>query len=256
MYYYSDGETIAEFDAIFKIRDCQYFVEITDTTSNSNVSSLRYEIQRKKNVLTLLFPSRVICWIITSYAKKIDLEGLTDTVVLTTPKYDFEFDFNSLRTPNNLERLDPPKSTKFVTVDSLHYQPFSYFKLLGRIQKEFEGNDCDQIRQKLPEVMSPFLGLVERVFLGKMSFTHFNSIANLLVPKGKEYDQVYLALKVKDLFTWPLAIYLTNREGELFEYHNESTQVKMLEPRKRSTVSARETEQLKHTPSSRIHDCV
>ncbi|MFC1977499.1 hypothetical protein ACFLWS_04455 [Chloroflexota bacterium] len=239
IYYYSDGETIAEFDAIFRVGQCQYFVEITNTNSESNIDTLKYEIRRKTNVLRLLFSSQVACWIITTYEKEISLEGLPGVSVLKTRKFTFDLDLRSLLKPNETEAINPPDSSKFITVGGLSYYPFSYFALLDNIQREVGGTDCDQVRQKLPDLIAPYLGLVERVFLGKMSIADFETLMKPSLKDGTEISHVYLALKVKSLSSWSLTLYLLDSSGVLYEMDGSGTETKPIEPRKRSTRDVR-----------------
>jgi hypothetical protein len=239
IYYYSDGETIAEFDAMFRIGQCQYFIEITDTNSDLAIDALKYDIQRKTNVLSLIFSGQVACWIITTYEKEISLAELPGVVVMKTQKFAFDLDLKSLLKPNEIKTINPPSFSKFISVGGLSYHQFSYFALLDNIQKEVGGMDCDHVRQKLPSLILPYLGLVERVFLGKMPGGDFETLIKPSLKEGTVISQVYLALKVKSLRSWALTIYLLDSSGVLYEMEGSGTKTRMIEPRKRSTRDVR-----------------
>jgi hypothetical protein len=239
IYYYSDGETIAEFDAMFRVRQFQVFVEIADTNSESNIDQMKYEIQRKMNLLRLLFSNQIVCWIVTTYEKEIGLEELPGVHVLKTPKYTFDLDLKTLPRPNKIMTAASPDSSKFVTISSLSHEPFSYFQVLANAQREFGGATPDHIRRRLPEFISPYLGLVERVFLGKMSFADFETLMTARVGDGTEISQSYLALKVKSLGPWQLTAYLVDKTGTLYEIDWDTMEAKPIEARKRSTRDVR-----------------
>jgi hypothetical protein len=234
IYFYSDGETIAEFDAMFRIRQFQVFVEIADTNSESNIDQMKYEIQRKMNLLRLLFPNQIACWIVTTYEKEIGLEELPGVQVFKTPKYTFDLDLKTLPRPNRIKTAGPPDSSRFITISSLSYKPFSYFQVLANAQREFGGATPDEIKRRLPYFISPYLGLVERVFLGKMSIADFETVMTPWVSDSAEISQVYLALKVKSLSSWRLTVYLVDKTGTLFEMDGNTKEAKLIEARKRS----------------------
>lgn len=238
IYYYSDGETIAEFDALFKIGQCQYFVEITDTDNEASIDILKYEIQRKVNLLKLLHSNQVACWLVTTYQKKKLLEGLPVVSVMITPKYNFDFDLNSLPNPTEIKTISPYVSSKLIAVDRLNYRPFKYFEVLDSLQKAVGRMTCDSIRQELPSLISPYIGLVERVFLGTISPSELQTLINSFKPRT-DIRQVFLALKIKSTNSMILTIYLKDHTGSLYEIDRARIKANLVPPKKRSTKDIR-----------------
>ena len=237
IFYDSNKETLSEFDALFEFHNQLCFVEITNMYMPDFVRPLEYEVLRKCNLLKLLFPDDSIsCWVITSYAGEIKLKGLADFKILRTPQWNLDPDI--IKNENYKLAVSASKN-KFETVDQLKYQPFNYWTALDSLHRDLSDISPGQIKDRLSDLMSPYLGLMERYFLGKLSVSDF---CTLLKRNGyPELDQnlkitdVYLAFKIKDFDSPVETIYLRGNDRYYEIVDPKDLKVTEIESRRRKT---------------------
>ena len=238
IFYMSSGETIAEFDALLTFDGCRYFVEITDTENKPSIRELEYESLRKYNLMKILFPGeRLGYWIITTYQKQIDLEGLQNVVISRTPKFILDPDILcSLQRQNSFPL---PVLGKIKTVYQIKYHSFDYQAVMQTIHNEIISVPPAAARGKFLELITPYTGLVERVFLGILSAPDFLC---LLQQHGQEslvktidIDHVILAFKIKAHPSVTAVAYIVSGRNCFYEVDLANFKIKSIELRKRAT---------------------
>lgn len=219
IYYNSGGETIAEFDALFKTGNKRYFVETTNIENRAALKKLKSGIIRKRNLLRYMFPDDDIqCWVITSYSGNPDFREFHDVEVFKTPKYDLNIDSIVARCESLIPL--PPIDAKFKTLYALNYRTFDYFAILRQIHAQVISAQPKIIKDTLKVAIKPYAGLIERFFLGKISGKAFLDSArtrerelsgNLII------DQAYPTLTIGEDLSFGQKIYLKTMNGKLFE---------------------------------------
>lgn len=222
IYYNSGGETIAEFDALFKYGNTRCFVEISNADTEGAIKSLRLGVPRKYNLLRLLFPQDdVYCWIITSYKGNIDVRGFP-VKVIRTPKY--QLDPGVLGQVENSSTPMPASTGNNTIVYQLKYKPFDYFKALRQIHSQLRNTKREQFNAYLREQFTPYIGLIERVFLGRLSAKDLQTLLENLgynsVDRKLNLSSAYIALKLGVPFSVKKIIYLRAWNGSYYELSN------------------------------------
>jgi len=248
IYYMSDGETIGEFDALFKYDNRWCFVEMSNTQYESSIMSLKHGIRRKHKLLKLLFPeNEVVCWIVTTFTGQISTEDLSNTEVIRTSKYKLEPD--SLGNGHNDGSLPHPDAEKCKTIDQLSYQTFNYFEILQDIHKHIDGVKSDTTNPDLLKIVRPYIGLVERIFLGKLPIAALNKTLRQLdfkpINKRAKVKDVYLALKIEDDESISKRVYLRGNKGHYYKLEDFSSARMIRIPNRKRT-----TKDIKHLDKS------
>lgn len=195
IYYMSSGETIGEFDAIFSYGNRRCFVEIT--RSGGNISSLKAGILRKYNLLKLLFPGEeIICWVVTPISKKMSISGVPKLTVLGTPMY--KLVPISLKQPKDVisSQLN---MERYCTAYDLRYEQFTYFNTLLRLNNQFKKTQPRELKKKANKLLKPYVGLIERIYLGWISSNEFEQFLEFLGHKIHINNQIvraYLVMRV------------------------------------------------------------
>lgn len=238
IFYMSSGETIAEFDALLTLDGCRYLIEITDTENKPLIRELAYDSLRKYNLMKILFPGeRLGCWIITTYQKRIDLGGLPNVTISRTPKYNLDPDI--LPTVGKTDAFSTPVLSKFKTVYHLKHHSFNYLAAMHFIHNEILSVPPTAARGRLLELITPYAGLIERVFLGKLSAPDFICLLHEHGQKSLlnniDIENVLLAFKIKDSPLVTVVAYVVSRQNSFYEVDLGNLRIKSIEPRRRST---------------------
>lgn len=219
IYYNSGGETIAEFDLLFKVGNTRYFVEITNAETKKAIKTMRSGIIRKRNLLQYIFPNDEIhCWIITNYSRDLGISDFTNTEVFRMPKY--KINPNILRKPDKSSKLLPPNEPKYKTVYELQYRAFHYFRLLKEIHKQIRIDKLDKVKDTLKVLIKPYAGLIERFFVGKMSteqFVEYIKDRGHKPPRDLRIAWVYFALKIEEDLSIEPRLYLQTMNNKFYE---------------------------------------
>jgi len=200
IYYMSGGETIGEFDALFKINNKRYFVEITNTETKNAIKAMKSSILRKRNLLHYLFPNDAIyCWIITNYSGRLGIGSFPNMEVIRTPKY--ELDPDVLRMRNESIRPVSPNIPKYKSVYELQYRIFDYYRILEEIHKQVKIDNPEIFVETLKELVKSYAGLIERFFIGKMSakrFIRYLKDHGYKLPSNIRITKVFFAFKINE----------------------------------------------------------
>jgi hypothetical protein len=236
--YMSSGETVAEFDVLLTFDGCRYFVEITDTENKPLIEELAKDSLRKFNLMKILFPGeRLGYWIITTYQKKIDLGGLPNVVISRTPKCNLDPDI--LRGVGKPDACLTPVLGKFKTVHQIKHHSFDYLAVMKLMQNEVLGIPPASAKGRLLELITPYIGLIERVFLGKLSIPDFiyllQKYCQPSLVKTIDIDHVILALKIKAPPLVNSIAYVISSRKRLYEIDIANSKIKSIESRKRTT---------------------
>lgn len=219
IFYMSSGETIGEFDALFRCGKYRYFVEITQTENRPIIKALEYGILRKYNLMRILFPHDEIgCWVITTYQGKISTDEVSDFKVLRTRKYKLNPD--SLRATNQAALPITPKADKFQSVYHLQHKPFQFFRTLFRIHNQLGNTRPQQMKKVIRNLIEPFVGLIERVYIGKASADDFNRFVKDIGYTSVNNIQIgdaYLAVKIANDLSMKRTFYLRGTGAQYFE---------------------------------------
>lgn len=237
IFYMSGGETIGEFDALFRYGKHRYFVEITQTENKPLIKALEYEILRKYNLIQILFPRDEIgCWVITSYQGQISAKEVSDLKILRTPKYNLDPD--SLGVNNEIPGPVSLQVNKFKSVYQLEYQPFHLFKTLFQIHNQLRNVRPGEIKKKTRSLVKPYIGLIERIYVGKISNNEFNNfLKNRHYPLSTDLPvkDVYLALRISKDLLIKKTIFLRTMNKRYYELTDmESMKLKKINRKKRS----------------------
>jgi len=238
LYYNSGGETIAEFDVLFKVGNKRYFVEITNTETKKAIKTMRSGIIRKQNLLQYMFPNDGIhCWIITNYSSTLGVSDFANTEVFKIPKY--KLDPNILRKQDKSLKPSPPNEPKYKSIYELQYRAFHYFRILKEIHKQVRIDKPEKVKATLKVLVKPYAGLIERFFVGRMSTEQFFGYIKdrgHKPPRGIRIARVYFALKIEEDLSIEHRLYLqamNNKFYEIIDLKNMKT--KIIEGRKRTT---------------------
>jgi hypothetical protein len=239
IYYISSRETIGEFDALFKYNECYYFVEMTNTRYETAIDSLIYEIIRKNNLLKIVFPgNETACLLITTFNKHLALQDLPFINQIVTPKY--QLDPRLLIGVTNRQNLIPPNNDKFKMVKQINCHHFDYLSTLETLNNHITDIAPEKLKDELINLISPYIGLIERIFLGKMAIKEFSNWLiqhnYRLLDDRLRINEVFLTLKIKEATSAKLTFYLTGEDNHFFEIVDlTNLKVNPIEPRKRST---------------------
>jgi hypothetical protein len=142
--------------------------------------------------------------------------------------------------------FSPPVLGKFKTIYQIEHQSFDYLAVMQLMHNEISGLPPCAARDRLPELISPYTGLIERVFLGKLSAPDF---IFLLQQHGEQsmvetmdIEQVILAFKIKATPSITAVAYVACRRNLFYEVDLSNIKIKSIEPRKRSTRDVRHFE--------------
>lgn len=237
IYYMSGGETISEFDALFRYGEHRYFVEITQTENKPLIRALKHAILRKYNLMRILFPRDEIgCWVITTYQGQISARQVSDLKVLRTPKY--ELDPDSFRVTGEAPSLGLPRMKKLRSVYDLQYEPFQLFQTLFRIHNQLRKLQPQEIRKAIRGLVQPYAGIIERCYIGKTSADEFHRFLedNGYLPiENIQIRDAYLAIKVDNNLSMKKAFYLKGIDNKYFELTDiKSMKLKKIDRSKRS----------------------
>ena len=237
IYYMSGGETIGEFDALFRWGKYRYFVEITQTENKPLIKALEYGILRKYNLMRILFPRDEIgCWVVTPYQGQITANEVSDFKVIRTPKH--KLDPDSLRVTNQSPILISPQAKKFKSVYYLQHKPFQLFGTLFRIHNQLRNIEPQKIQKAIRSLIKPYVGLIERCYIGKTSADEFHRFLedNGYMPvESIHIKDAYLAVKVANNLSLKKAFYLKGLDNRCFELTDiKSMKLKKIDRSKRS----------------------
>jgi len=222
IYYNSGGETIAEFDVLFKVGNKRYFVEITNTETKKAIKNMRSGIVRKRNLLQYIFPNDEIhCWVITNYSGKLGVSNFPNTEVFRTPKYKLNPDI--LHTKEESLKPLPLNESKYKSLYELQYRAFDYYRILKEIHKQVRIDKPEKVKDTLEVLVKPYAGLIERFFVGKMSakqFVDYIKDRGYKLPRDIRLAQVYFALKIEGDLSIEHRLYLQTRNNKFYEILN------------------------------------
>ena len=129
--------------------------------------------------------------------------------------------------------------SKFKTVQQLKLNLFDYLAVMNTIQSEIQALPPTASKDKLVELIIPYTGLIERIFLGKLSQSDFMS---LLQEQGQEslvqnidIDHVILAFKIKAPPLVNAVAYVVSRHRSFYEVDIANSKIKSIKLRKRTT---------------------
>lgn len=238
IYYNSGGETIAEFDVLFKVGNKRYFVEITNTETKKAIKAMRSSIIRKRNLLQYIFPNDEIhCWIITNYSRDLGVSDIPNTEVFSMPKY--KIDPNMLREQDKSSKPLPPNEPKCKSVYELQYRAFHYFRILKEIHKQVRIDKPAKVKDTLKVLVKPYAGLIERFFVGKMSakqFVEYIKDRGHKPPRDIRIAHIYFALKIEEDLSIEHKLYLQTMNNKFYEIVDlENMKTKRVDSRKRTT---------------------
>lgn len=238
IYYMSSGETICEFDALFKYDKYRIFIETKKMRIPSSLGKLKYDIERKYNLLQILFPNDDIgCWIVAPDQQNIKTAEFQNVKGIPTPIYKLNPEI--LKREDRKDQIESPNSTRFIYAHQCQHNRFHYFITLLNINERITSVEYQDINSTVKEVLGPYIGLIERVFLGKISVTDFNTLLEKRnqKPLGNSLNvkDVYPAIKVKGISSIANTIYLKSKDNHYFEISNLNNPViKAIQRKKRA----------------------
>jgi len=237
IYYNSGGETIAEFDSIFKKGNTIVFVEISTTETKKLINNLKAGIKRKFKLLRYLFPGDEIrCWIITSSSQNINLNDLKNTDLTRTKQYKLEPD--TLINNKDSRSVVVLEHAKLKLIYALENNTFHYYPLLDKIHRNVEITTKTKTIEKIKTVVKPYTGLIERFFIGKLSASSFIKYIHdngYEFPKNIRVKNAYLAYKIDEDLSITDRIYLSTEKQRYYEIQNlKQMDIKKVTSRKRA----------------------
>jgi len=119
------------------------------------------------------------------------------------------------------------------------HHPFDYLAVMKFLQNEVLKVPPTTARAKLLEVIIPYTGLIERVFLGELSVQDLKYLqqenGQQLLTDTIDIAKVILAYKIKTSPSIQVVAYIVSRQGRFYEIDLASSKTKSIEPRKRTT---------------------
>lgn len=237
IYYMSGGETIGEFDALFKYGKYRYFVEITQTENKPLIRNLRAGIIRKYNLMRILFPDNDVgCWVITTYQGQIFTHKVPNFKTLRASKY--ELDPDSLRTSNEAPKVVSPRGGKFKSAYQLRCKPFHLFTTLSRIHRQMKKTEPQEVKRFLRNSVEPYTGIIERSYIGKVSADNFRKFLEnngYIAVQNIQIQDAYFAVKIANDLSMKKVFYLKGSNNKYYELIDlDSMKLIKIHERKRS----------------------
>lgn len=157
IYYFSNGETIAEFDILVVGKRLVKFYEVTRSNSKPNAKNLEQEIERKKTLLQILFSRNVECEIITGNNISVyDKICFTNHIEIPVPDLNLlNYRFEKIIENNN----------NCININNIKYNQFDYFDTIDQLYHKYLNSK--NIIDYYDICTSKYYGLIERLYLGK-----------------------------------------------------------------------------------------
>ena len=195
-------------------------------------------ILRKRNLLQYMFPNDEIhCWIITNFSGKLRASNSKNIEVFKTPKYELNPDI--LRTRDKSSKPLPLNKSKYKSLYELQYQVFDYFRILKEIHKQVRIEEPEKIKETLKVLVKPYVGLIERFFVGKMSgkeFVDYIKDRGYKSPIDMRISYVYFALRMEEDLSIEQRLYLRTRNNKAYEITDlKNMEIKRVHGKKRTT---------------------
>ena len=215
---FGDGDRIAEFDCLLKLKDKWVFVEVAISENKIPTLQLRRNIARKRKLLKILTKSNeVLCLVVTPNKRDLDVfkkSKYNFNLVLPYPKK-----FESLLTEahSRYKKLTAPKSKKLVSLKDHQIGSTNMRRQRRDVRKLFEKYYKDQINhEEFIKEYDYYHGVVDRVFLGTylesflLRLKDFELIDEELCTKylEKNITKIVIALRFRQNTNIKIQLYL------------------------------------------------
>ena len=189
--------------------------------------------------MKIIFPNDEIgCWIIAPDQKNITLAKFPNISGIPTPAY--KLDPNILELEEYQGQVELSNSTGVILAHQCNHTSFDYLETLISVHEKLADVEPQYIRKAIKEFLEPYIGLIERVFMGKIALADLDTLlerrGQKALDRSLNVTDVYLAFKIKDLSSLSNTIYLKAKNNRCFEMSNMNNPgIKKIERRKRTT---------------------
>jgi hypothetical protein len=170
--YKAGYKDVSEYDAMFFMGDCVYFVEATIVVSTMG---LRKRLRKKYALLSLLFPKHEIkALIILSQGATGIHKFPSFATVWVTNTLDPNIILEKLKNKQTYkkEKIIKYKSKKLIEAKNIEVEHFKYFETLGWIYRKTLFKDTKMINEKFfkSEEVNRYIEIFSKVYIGFINF--------------------------------------------------------------------------------------
>ena len=170
--YKAGYKDVSEYDAMFFVGKCVYFVEATIVVSTMG---LRKRLRKKHALLSLLFPDYEIQALIILSDGATGIHKFPSfATVWVTKTLDPSAILEQLKNKNTYkkEKILKHKSKKLIEAKSIQVNHFKYFDTLGWIYRKTLFKDTKMINEKFfkSEKINRYIEIFSKVYIGFISF--------------------------------------------------------------------------------------